>query len=478
MFATRSHVHGVVMAEPILPALLVLLALLLGLALGWWLASRPLAALRAERDAALAEAADAREKRSAAAVEVVALTRRAEELAGAERAREGLTAQLEGLRATQAERDRAHAAELLRLNTQFEQLAGKALAEAQKQLAENAEQMLARHREAAGQGLEASRTQLHELLTPVKDTLARYETRLGEVEKARTESYGQLGEALRKVLEGQDKVSGATLRLETALRSSGKVAGRWGEEQCRNVLEAAGLQEGIDFESQFSMAGEDGRQRPDFIIKLPGGRCLIVDVKCSINDYVSAAETDDPVARQTLLAAHARAIRAHADGLAKKDYAKSLGHAVDFVVLFVPGENFLSAAIEQDRGLLVDFFNKRVVLAGPVNLVAVARTIGTMRDQARLAQEAQEIARLGRDLYDSLRIMGNNFGAVQAALERTVGGWNKLVSQMESRVMLRARRFRELGVGTGMDDIAEIAAVAQTPLLPGASEFAAEPGQN
>lgn len=463
------------MTDAALPALIAVFALLLGLGLGWWLGSRASVAMRAERDAALADAADAREKRSAAATEVIALTRRNEELALAEREREAATAELAHLRATQAERDRAHAAELLRLNSQFEQLAGKALADAQAKLAENAEQMLARHREAAGQGLEANRTQLTELLTPVKDTLARYETRLGEVEKARTENYGQLAEALKSVVMGQEKVSGAAARLETALRSSGKVAGRWGEEQCRNVLEAAGLQEGIDFSTQVSISGADGQQRPDFVINLPGGRCLIVDVKCSINDYVSAAEADDPAIRQTLLAAHARAIRTHAEGLAKKDYAKALGHAVDFVVLFVPGENFLAAAIEQDRSLMDDYFRRHVVLAGPVNLVAVARTVGAMRDQARLAQAAQEIAKLGRELYDSLRIMGNNFGAVQQSLERTVGHWNKLVNQAESRVMLRARRFRDLGAATGMDELAELAAVAQTPLLPASADLSALP---
>ncbi len=196
----------------------------------------------------------------------------------------------------------------------------------------------------------------------------------------------------------------------------------------------------------------------------------MVDVKCSLADYVSASETDDPAARDTLLAAHARAVRAHADGLARKDYAKAVGDAVgdtvEFVLLFVPGENFLAAAVAHDRALLDDFFRKRVVLAGPVNLVAVARTVAALRDQARLAEEAQRIAKLGRELYESLRIMGANFGAVQKALDGTVKQWNALVSQAESRVMVRARRFRELGVTTGQDEIAEVAPVALAPLLP------------
>ena len=250
------------------------------------------------------------------------------------------------------------------------------------------------------------------------------------------------------------------------------MAGRWGEEQCRNVLEAAGLVEGIDFETQWSVDSDDGaKQRPDFKINLPGGRVLVIDVKCSIDAYVSAAEADDLATRQTFLAAHAKAVRTHADGLAKKDYAKAVGNAVEFVVLFVPGENFLGAALEQDRSLMNDFFKRQIVLAGPVNLVAVARTVGALRDQARLAKEAAEIARLGRDLYESIRIMGGNFMTVQRSLESAVGNWNKLVGQVDSRVMVRARRFKDMGAATGLDDLTELAPVAQVPMLPSATEL-------
>ncbi|WP_310496557.1 DNA recombination protein RmuC [Sandarakinorhabdus sp.] len=445
--------------------LIAVAALLVGLGVGWWWASRPAAALREE-------AAQQREKNGRAAVEIEMQQKRVAELEGAERAREALASELAGLKAGQTERDRAHAAELARLQETFAALAGKALETAQTKLAESAEQLMTRQREAAGAGLEANRNQLAELIAPVKETLVKYETRLGEVEAARTEAYGSLKEQLANVVMGQEKVSGAAAKLETALRSSGKVAGRWGEEQCRNVLEAAGLVEGIDFETQWSVEGEDGRQRPDFKINLPGGRVLVIDVKCSIDAYVSAAESDDIAVRQTYLAAHARAVRTHADGLAKKDYAKAVGSAVEFVVLFVPGENFLGAALEHDRSLMNDFFKRQIVLAGPVNLVAVARTVGALRDQARLAKEAAEIAKLGRDLYDSLRIMGGNFAAVQRSLEGAVGNWNKLVGQADSRVMARARRFKDMGAATGLDDLSELMPVAQVPMLPTTPELA------
>ncbi|OYU16321.1 MAG: DNA recombination protein RmuC [Alphaproteobacteria bacterium PA4] len=467
------------MTEVLIAAALAFAGALL---LGWALWARPLAGARAERDAARAEAAELaaevgrqREERGRHATEVLMLTRRNDELRDAEAEREALTAELSALRAQQAERDRAHAAEVARTVETFQALATKALEGAQARLAESAEQLMTRQREAAGAGLEANRNQLAELIAPVKDTLSKYETRLGEVEAARTEAYGSLKEQLANVVLGQERVSGAAAKLETALRSSGKVAGRWGEEQCRNVLEAAGLVEGIDFETQWSVDGEDGKQRPDFKINLPGGRVLVIDVKCSIDAYVSAAEADDAPTRQTYLAAHARAVRTHADGLAKKDYAKAVGSAVDFVVLFVPGENFLGAALEQDRSLMNDFFKRHVVLAGPVNLVAVARTVGALRDQARLARDAADIAKLGRELYDSIRIMGNNFAAVQKGLETTVGHWNKLVSQADARVVTRARKLKEMGAATGLDDLAELAPVAQVPMLPSASELVALP---
>ncbi len=455
--------------------------LVVALLLSWALWARPLAGVRAERDAARADAAEAtaeagrqRDERGRAAVEVRMLLERHDELRDAEAQREALAGELRALKATQAEREAAFAAEVARTQERFEVLAGKALDGAQAKLAEAAEGLLTRHREAAGAGLEASRNQMAELIAPMGETLKKYEARLGEVETARKENYGRLQEQLAQVVLGQEKVSGATAKLETALRSSGKVAGRWGEEQCRNVLEAAGLVEGIDFETQWSVDDEHGnKQRPDFKINLPGGRVLVIDVKCSIDAYISAAESEDAATRQTFLAAHARAVKTHAEGLAKKDYAKAVGSAVEFVVLFVPGENFLGAALEHDRNLMNDYFKKQIVLAGPVNLVAVARTVAALRDQARLAKEAAEIAKLGRELYDSIRIMGGNFAAVQKSLEGAVGNWNKLVGQADARVMSRARRFKDMGAATGLDDLVELVPVAQVPMLPSSVELAA-----
>ena len=228
--------------------LAALAGLTLALLLGWALWARPLAAVRGERDAARAEtiAANAeasrqREERGKHATEVVMLTRRNDELRSAETEREKLTAELRALQATLAARERAFAEEVARTTERFTALAGQALEGAQAKLAQSAEALMIRQNEAAGAGLEKNRNQLAELIAPVRETLVKYETRLGEVEAARTEAYGSLKAQLTNVVLGQEKVSGAAAKLETALRSSGKVAGRWGEEQCRNVLEAAGL---------------------------------------------------------------------------------------------------------------------------------------------------------------------------------------------------------------------------------------------
>jgi len=440
----------------------VLAAACVALAAAWFVWGRSLAAARAQ-------VVEHRIAIGRHAVEVEAQQARLAELAGIEAERNRLVADLAGLTAQQAERDAGHARQLADLQTSFAALAAKALDGAQAAFLERAEEALVRHREVAGAGLDANRVAMAELIAPMRDTLGLYATKLDEIEKVRAEGYGALNALLDQVAKGQDRVTGATAKLETVLRSSGKAAGRWGEEQCRNVLELAGLVDGIDFVAQTADGSDDSR-RPDFIVTLPGDRKLVIDVKCSVDAYMAAAGADDPDDRARHLAAHARAIRTHATGLASKAYEKTVGGAVDFVVLFVPGENFLAAAFEHDRALMGDFMARRLVLAGPINLIAVARTVAAMRDQARLAKQAAEIARLGRDLYDSIRIMGGNFTAVQKGLEGAVGSWNKLVGQIDSRVVSRARKFETLGATTGLDTIGEIKLIEAMPLQPATLE--------
>ncbi|MGL4543449.1 MAG: DNA recombination protein RmuC, partial [Polymorphobacter sp.] len=359
----------------------------------WLLWGRPLGTARAEaanwrseNERHVAKVAEAAVAERGYEVKLANLDGIADRLSATEVARAALAEELAGLKAQAEERDAQHLRQLATINEKFAVAAAQALDGAQAKFALAAEEALVRHREAAGAGLEVNRNQMAELIAPMRETLGKYEAQLAAVEKTRAEGYGQLTQLLDQVARGQERVAGATQKLENVLRSSGKAAGRWGEEQCRNVLELAGLVDGVDFSAQTSVEGEAGRQRPDFTVTLPGGRKLVIDVKCSLDAYVAAAEAEDEPARARHLKAHAAAVRTHATGLASKSYEKSVEGAVDFVVLFVPGENFLSAALEQDRALMHDFMTRRLVLAGPINLIAVARTVAAMRDQARLAE--------------------------------------------------------------------------------------------
>ncbi|MGL6043293.1 MAG: DNA recombination protein RmuC, partial [Sandaracinobacteroides sp.] len=320
----------------------------------WLLWGRPLGTARAEaanwrseNERHVAKVAEAAVAERGYEVKLANLDGIADRLSATEVARAALAEELAGLKAQAEERDAQHLRQLATINEKFAVAAAQALDSAQAKFALAAEEALVRHREAAGAGLEVNRNQMAELIAPMRETLGKYEAQLAAVEKTRAEGYGQLTQLLDQVARGQERVAGATQKLENVLRSSGKAAGRWGEEQCRNVLELAGLVDGVDFSAQTSVEGEAGRQRPDFTVTLPGGRKLVIDVKCSLDAYVAAAEAEDEPARARHLKAHAAAVRTHATGLASKSYEKSVEGAVDFVVLFVPGENFLSAALEQ-----------------------------------------------------------------------------------------------------------------------------------
>ena len=432
---------------------------ILGLAIGYVLWAAALARHRHAHAAALAGHADTSVTLATREAELAAARAHVVEHVATRSERDRIASELAALSAGSAAREAALAEQAAALKAQFETLAAAALQQSQAHFRELAAATLAEHRETADAGLKA-------LLTPVADTLTRYEGELKLIETARAEGYGKLTGLLDEMTKGHAASINATARLETALRSSGKAAGRWGEEQCRNVLEMAGLVDGTDFTEQASVESETGRQRPDFVVRLPGGRNLVIDVKCSLDQFVAASEAATDEDRARALKAHAGAVRAHAVGLAGKAYEKSVPGAVDFVILFVPGENFLAAALQHDRALMSEFMNRRVVLAGPINLIAVARTVAAMRDQARLAREAEEIAKLGRELYDSLRIMSGNIGKVQKSLDAAVCNWNEFTAQLDSRVIRRARKFEALGATTGLDRIADVSAIERTPLLP------------
>jgi DNA recombination protein RmuC len=300
---------------------------------------------------------------------------------------------------------------------------------------------------------------LKALLNPVETTLKRYEEGLQRVEKERVDSYAGLREAVDQVRVGQGQVREEAAKLVNALRASPKARGRWGEQSLRNVLEQAGLSPYADFQTEVSVDTDDGRLRPDVIVRLPGGRRLIIDAKCSFNAYMDASEEVDEAARVALLKAHAGAPRTHAGQLGAKSYWDRFGEAADYVVMYIPGEHFLSAAMEQDPTLWDWAHERRVLIASPINLVALVRTVASVWRQEKLAEEAREIGRLGKEMFERLSVAATHLKRVGGGLNSAVDNYNKFVASFEGRVLVTGRKFRELNIETGGKDIEDVPAV-------------------
>jgi DNA recombination protein RmuC len=342
------------------------------------------------------------------------------------------------------------------LTAQFHEVGAKLLSEAQKQFLERAD---ARFNQAS----EKSDAQLKALLQPVEATLKRYEEGLSKVEKERVGSYEALREAVTLLHAGHAQVRDETKNLVNALRSSPKARGRWGEQSLKNVLEQAGLSPFADFQSEVSVDTDEGRLRPDVIVRLPGGRKLIIDAKCSLNAFLDASQEADEAQRIQHLKAHAASIRVHAQKLGSKNYWDQFGDAADYVVMYIPGEHFLTAALEQDDGLWEWAFERRVLLATPTNLVAIARTVSSVWRQEKIAEEAAEIARLGKELHSRLATMGGHVARMGRNLELAMGAYNAFVGSLETQVMTQARRFETLEVSSGTKEIEALPVVEGAP---------------
>lgn len=429
----------------------VLVALLAGLAAGYALGGRPLAALRAERDEHLA-------RFKSAIVDLERASREREDakvaLARAESERDArdtaFEARLADLKANEA-----------KLLSQFRELGGQVLGEAQAAFLKRADERFAEAGASSAERLKA-------LLQPVEATLKRYEDGLTRVEKDRNDSYGALREAVEHVKAGLGETRQETARLVNALRAAPKTRGRWGEQQFRNLIEIAGLAGHVDFAAEVSVATEDGALRPDFIIRLPGDQQLIVDVKCALEGYMAAAEATSADERQAALRAHARAVQTHADALSRKAYWAQFDKAPDFVIMYIPGDNFLSAALEQDMELWERAARNRVIIAGPSAFLPLARTVASMWRQQKLTEDAREVGRLGKEMYERLATAATHLKRVGGGLNSAVDNYNKFLASFEGRVMVSARRFQALNVDTGnaqIETVDPVDAVARAPGL-------------
>jgi len=354
---------------------------------------------------------------------------------------------LAALRATQEERDKAFEekiAELTKareeLSSQFAEIGGKLLESAQKQFLERADQRFKESEATSGSNLKA-------LLQPVHERLQRYEQTVTKVEEDRRKEFGLLTGHIEAMKSGTERVSAEAAKLVNALRNAPKARGRWGEQQLRNVLESCGLSEHCDFATEVSREADDGgRLRPDVIVRVPGGQSLVIDAKVSLNSYQDAFGAVDEEERALHLRAHAAAIKGHVNSLGNKAYWAQFDDAPDYVVMFIPGEHFLSAALEQDGKLWDYAFDRRVLLATPTNLIAIARTVAAVWRQEKLAKEARQIGELGKELYDRLATAADHLRVVGSGLNTAVKNYDKFVGSFNRNVMSTGRKFRDLNI--------------------------------
>ena len=321
-----------------------------------------------------------------------------------------------------------------------------------------AEQVMKRADETFHHREKAAQERLEAQLKPVAETLAKFQAQVVAVEKTRAEETGGLKQQIQQLLVASTATQDEARKLSAALRRGAGVQGRWGEQTLRNVLEAAGLSNRYDFDEQTSTDTDEGRRRPDVTVNLPGGAVFVIDAKCSLNAYMDAQEALDDAQREACYIRHTQSVRNHIQGLSAKSYWDQFNQgSPDFVAMFIPGDSFLAAALERAPDLMTDAMDKRVLVVTPTTLFALCKAVVYGWRVEEQAANAQEISRLGRELYKRLSVMGGHAASVGKALEQAVGKYNQFVGSLESQVLTQARRFEDLKVDHEGSQIPELA---------------------
>lgn len=458
-----------------LVALAALLGGMIAAAVVYFFGTRPAARQAAEAGAARAAGAEAL---AAAHAHIAAMGRyetEARELRArldqAEREKSVALGNLEAQdKAYAARLDELRAAEE-RIGTQFKSIAAETLNSNSTRFLQLVSERFETHNKGAAADLAKRQTAIEALVKPLTENLTKFEGKIGEIEKARENAYAAINTQVMELRRTNEGLRGETGRLVQALRAP-KTRGRWGELQLRQVFEMAGMVEHVDFYQEKTVGNDDGGTlRPDAVVRMPGGKTIVIDAKTPLDAYLDLIEAIEPETQQAALTRHASQVRAQVNNLSGKEYWRRLDGSPDFVVMFIPGEAIYSAAMQTDPGLFEDAFQKRVLIATPTTTIALVKAIAYGWQQEKLAANAKEVRDTAVQLYERLKVVGDNMGKLGRTLRQSVDNYNRTVGSFEGRVLPAARRFESLGVAAADTSLESPPPIETEPRPLSAPEF-------